>query len=106
MKADKSYVDTQLGTKVNTSTYNDAITLKANKTYVATQLAGKANSNVLAGYVRYGDGVSIAGDWRSINNASSNRSCGVYCRAVKEAKFNNVGHQKGGNLAKFLFIKN
>ena len=58
-------------------------------------------NNSLGGYVRFGDGIGIVGDWRGFGNASNNPNCGGYCRAVGEMG----GHQRNGSLAKFMFVK-
>ena len=44
LKADKTYVDTQLALKVNTTDNKTALALKSDKTYVDTQLATKVNT--------------------------------------------------------------
>ena len=50
LKADKTYVDSQISPKANTADVNNALALKADKTTVATSLNLKADKTALAGH--------------------------------------------------------
>ena len=97
-----NYLNKRLST-LNSKIDNNYNTLnsKADTHYSILNKSITKINNSLGGYVRFGDGIGIVGDWRKFGKASHGPGCGGYCRAVGSMG----GHQRNVGLGKFMFVK-